>query len=389
MRARATTTAPSRTTIRRSSSIPKRLPSPTPAAADAYSEQGRPRPRNPGLRQGDPTRSDKSKKCRCLYRPRHPLTCKGDYDRAIKDYDRAIQLDPKNVFAYRNRGIAYENKGDHDRAIQDYDRAIQLDPKDAVAYALRGILTRAKGDLIAPSRTSTRRFSSIQSISRLTPAAASLTRSRVTTTPPCRTLIKRSSSTQTMSAAYCDPRRRLRKQGRPRPRHPGLRPGDPTRSEGCHRLCQPRPRSTTSKGDHDRAIQDYDQAIQLDPKNAASYLKRGDAYESKGDHDRAIQDYDQAIQLDPKNAGVHNKRGRRLLLPRQLQGGSLSLSRANELEEDGYSVIWRYLARERGGENGTAELEADAARLKSEDWPFPVIELYLGSTLTRGYPSAR
>ena len=54
------------------------------------------------------------------------------------------------------------------------------------------------------------------------------------------------------------------------------------------------------------------------------------------------------------------------------------MSRANELEDDAYSVIWRYLARERGGENGTAELKANAARLKREEWPYPIIELYLG-----------
>ena len=52
--------------------------------------------------------------------------------------------------------------------------------------------------------------------------------------------------------------------------------------------------------------------------------------------------------------------------------------RANELEENSYSMIWRYLARERAGENGSAELEANAARLKSKDWPYPVVELYLG-----------
>ena len=52
--------------------------------------------------------------------------------------------------------------------------------------------------------------------------------------------------------------------------------------------------------------------------------------------------------------------------------------RATELEDNAYSAIWRYLAREHVGENGAAELEANAARLKSKDWPYPVIELYLG-----------
>jgi lipoprotein NlpI len=52
--------------------------------------------------------------------------------------------------------------------------------------------------------------------------------------------------------------------------------------------------------------------------------------------------------------------------------------RANELKNDAYSLIWFYLSRERAGENGAAELEAKAAKLKRMEWPYPVIELYLG-----------
>ncbi|HEV8693486.1 MAG TPA: tetratricopeptide repeat protein, partial [Lysobacter sp.] len=48
------------------------------------------------------------------------------------------------------------------------------------------------------------------------------------------------------------------------------------------------------KGELDRAIQDYDQAIGLDPSGATAYYNRGVAYGSRGDWDRAIQDYDQA-----------------------------------------------------------------------------------------------
>ena len=86
--------------------------------------------------------------------------------------------------------------------------------------------------------------------------------------------------------------------------------------------------------------------IELDPTNADAYDVRGDAYESKGDYDRAIQDYGQAVQL--------------------------------KLTGNLYSAIWRYLESELRGENGSAELEANVARLNGKDWPYPVIELYLG-----------
>ena len=54
-----------------------------------------------------------------------------------------------------------------------------------------------------------------------------------------------------------------------------------------------------NKGEFDRAIADYDQAIRRDPDNAPIFSNRGIAYQNKGDFDRAIADYSQAIQLDP------------------------------------------------------------------------------------------
>ncbi len=42
-----------------------------------------------------------------------------------------------------------------------------------------------------------------------------------------------------------------------------------------------------SKGDFDRAIANYSEAIRLDPKLAAAYNNRGNAYKNKGDFDRA------------------------------------------------------------------------------------------------------
>jgi len=35
---------------------------------------------------------------------------KGDYDRAIAEFDQAIRLDPKNALAYSARGNAWDNK---------------------------------------------------------------------------------------------------------------------------------------------------------------------------------------------------------------------------------------------------------------------------------------
>src|SRR6266851_5797070 len=63
------------------------------------------------------------------------------------------------------------------------------------------------------------------------------------------------------------------------------------------------------EGWYDRAIEDYDQAIRLDPKHAIAYNDRGTAFSHKALPNRAIQDFDQAVRLDPKYAFAFNNRG--------------------------------------------------------------------------------
>ena len=64
-----------------------------------------------------------------------------------------------------------------------------------------------------------------------------------------------------------------------------------------------------AKGDLDRAIADYNEAIRLNPNDALAYNNRGIAYRAKGELDRAIADYDEAIRLDPRDALAYNNRG--------------------------------------------------------------------------------
>jgi len=63
----------------------------------------------------------------------------GQFDKAIADYSRAIDLDPRYVHAYNNRGLALNAEGQPDRAVVDYSKAIALKPNYFEAYANRGL----------------------------------------------------------------------------------------------------------------------------------------------------------------------------------------------------------------------------------------------------------
>jgi tetratricopeptide (TPR) repeat protein len=55
----------------------------------------------------------------------------------------------------------------------------------------------------------------------------------------------------------------------------------------------------TFLGVHDKAVDDFDRALKLDPNLALAYRGRGASYESSGDLARALADYRKAHSLDP------------------------------------------------------------------------------------------
>ena len=59
---------------------------------------------------------------------------KGQYDQAISDFNRAIEINPRYTMAYNNRGIVYRLKGRYDQAISDFNKAIGINPLDPEAY---------------------------------------------------------------------------------------------------------------------------------------------------------------------------------------------------------------------------------------------------------------
>ena len=70
----------------------------------------------------------------------------GEYDRAVRDFDRALALDPGLVVAWRQRALAYRGKGDYERALADFEQATLLAPSDPRLYTERGVTYELLGD---------------------------------------------------------------------------------------------------------------------------------------------------------------------------------------------------------------------------------------------------
>ncbi len=69
-----------------------------------------------------------------------------EYEQAIKDYTRVIELNPSHALAYNNRGFAWIHLRNYVGALRDLDKAIHLNPKEAMFYDSRGSLNVKNGE---------------------------------------------------------------------------------------------------------------------------------------------------------------------------------------------------------------------------------------------------
>jgi lipoprotein NlpI len=133
-----------------------------------------------------------------------------------------------------------------------------------------------------------------------------------------------------------------------------------------------------NKGETDKAIADYDTAIRLDPAESSPYAGRAVEYSIKGDYARASADFDAAIKLDPKAASAFFGRGRVRFYRGEFPGAAADFEQAHKLDPGAYIALWSYLARSRAGGKGGEALKPYVAAASESVWPAQVIALYLG-----------
>lgn len=85
------------------------------------------------------------------------------------------------------------------------------------------------------------------------------------------------------------------------------------------------------KRDLDRAITDFNEALRLDSASASFFYYRGTAWLDKGEFDRAIADFDQAIRLRPDFAIAWRDRGKARQAKGDHAGGATDLAEAERI----------------------------------------------------------
>ena len=80
------------------------------------------------------------------YRVRSSVLFEQDYfEAALKDADRAVELDPKNAEALNDRGVVKRVMGQWREAAEDYTAALKVSPRHQQALANRGYVLKKLG----------------------------------------------------------------------------------------------------------------------------------------------------------------------------------------------------------------------------------------------------
>ncbi|MEO0536487.1 MAG: tetratricopeptide repeat protein, partial [Cyanobacteria bacterium P01_A01_bin.123] len=202
-----------------------------------------------------------------------------NYQGAIDDYTKAIELNPDYADAYNNRGIAKRALGDNQDAIDDYTKAIELNPNYADAYTNRG---NAKGALEEYQGAIADHTKAIELNSDYALAYNN------------RGIAKRALGDN---------------QGAIDDYNEAIQIDQNWGNIGLYVAYNNRGNAKEDSGDNPGAIDDYTKAIELNPDYAEAYYNRGIAKRALGDNPGAIDDYTKAIELDPNYAVAYNNRG--------------------------------------------------------------------------------
>jgi len=270
----------------------------------------------------------------------------GEPTKAIADYSKAIEIAPAYGPAYLNRGNVYSEQGRLDEAIAEFDMLIKVFPEYVLPYNSRGAAYYRKGEF-------DKAIADFDAAIRLKPDYGNAFWNRA----------RAHGRKGDLTEALADFDMAVR-----------FKPKEPE-------ILVDRAKAREALDDIPGAIADLGAAIDLDPKVPLPYYERGNVRFRTGDIDKALADYDQAIRLAPEYPEPVTSRGRiELFHTNRPAAAATDLATGVKLDpKDIYAAIWLHIARSRNGTPDHAELAANAKALGSGDWPWPVVQLFLGA----------
>ena len=196
-------------------------------------------------------------------------------EKALEDYNKAVEVEPENSYNYEMRGDFYENYlKDYDKALADYNKGIELNPTDAELHFSKAYLYDYSLD--NPDLA----LQSYLEVVRLNPDYQG--------------------ANNNIALLYISYVKDYQKALEFYTKEIELDPSDALAYRNRARLY------VIQLEDLEKALEDYNKAVEVEPENSYNYEMRGDFYENYlKDYDKALADYNKGIELNPTDADLH------------------------------------------------------------------------------------
>ena len=209
----------------------------------------------------------------------------GKFDEAIASFDKAIETNKYDPFPRNNKGLALYYLGKYDEAIASFDKAIEISPQDSYAWNNKGLTLDnfKKVDKATKALIWYHKGLALYNLGKYDEAIAAFNK-----------------------AIKIDPQFL-----------------DAWNNKG---------RVLAELKKYDEAITAYDKAIEINPHDSLGWNYKGLALHNLGKYDEAIRAYNKAIELNPQNSDAwYNRAGFYSLINNKEQALS-NLKRAIELD---------------------------------------------------------
>jgi len=254
------------------------------------------------------------------------------YQDAIDNYTQAILFKPDPIF-YSNRAACYANLGKSDEVIADCNEALKLDPTYIKALNRRAQASEKKGNL-SDSLYDFTCVCILDGFKNETAAKAMERLLKKVSEQKAKELVKTKKQrlpSPTFVSAYLDSFRqdntpmssaegdsgdayynRARKALQEKKYEEAMEAFDKAVELGCLQQAQALNMKGTFvflKGDTQGAVENFNKAIEIDPKHVQTYIKRASIYMEQGDIAATFKQFEDAIGLDPTNPDIYYHRG--------------------------------------------------------------------------------
>ena len=197
-----------------------------------------------------------------------------EYDKAIDEYNKATELNPKDALSYKNRGVVFWRLGEIDKAVVEYTKAIELNDKFSDAYRCLGRMLNENQQYDEALFYLAKAIESEPDNSKNYNARGTIYFSK-----------------QKYDKAMVDFTKAIK-----------LEP-----DSSCH---YNRGATYYLQKEYDKAIDDFTKTIKFGNHQAEAYSKRGTCYFNKSQYDKAMADYTKAIELNPNHIESYDFRAK-------------------------------------------------------------------------------